>query len=233
MGFNVIDGRAADFGVRPAYHYLAALFTAEGFLLAPVAALCALGAARARGPLLLGLAFIAAHSLVPHKELRFLFPALPIFFAVAALGLEAARAPHWAPAGLLAGALLSAATFPTLTYGRLGLSNPPRRTPALDHAGPENRLLLAARGRDDLCGLQLRSVEHWRTGGYSYLHRPVPLYPREGAPDPSRYNYIIARRGEVAGEEISVERDRALVRTRTGCLPDENFSWLLEPPRPR
>ena len=40
-----------------------------------------------------GVLFVTIYSLLPHKELRFLFPVLPIFVAAAAVGLE--KIKYW------------------------------------------------------------------------------------------------------------------------------------------
>jgi hypothetical protein len=178
--------------------------------------------------LLVAAGFLLVHSLIPHKELRFVFPLLPLVAAQAAVGLD--RVAGWWSAGLLACALASLVTLPWLTFGRLGIRNPPAEARALDYGGPENRLLVQAGQREDLCGLRLESLPHWRTGGFAYFHRNAPLYraerPGEGE---GHYNYVIARRGQVAGEEVAVDHDVALVRlAEARCTPDPAYDWHLE-----
>jgi hypothetical protein len=180
---------------------------------------------------LLALGFFAVHSFIPHKELRFLFPIIPLLCAQAAVGLDRIAAPARIPVALvvLALSVASLASLPTLTFGRLGISNPSGELSAIDYVGPENRLLLRARRLDDLCGLKIASIDNWRTGGYAYLHQRVPMYRFEppGAGE-GHFNYVIARRGTVAGTEVAVERDVALVRLPTGCTPDLTYDWHLE-----
>ena len=67
------------------------------------------------------------------------------------------------------------------------------------------------------------------TGGYTYLHRPVPLYPVDG---PSRetgyFNYAIAFRSpDLAGETRAVDGSLALVRVRATCVGDDRYNWSL------
>ena len=170
LRFNLIEGRSSSFGTAPFFHYVQALVTTEGLTMIPVVALTAYGARTRPAIPLIALGFFVVHSFIPHKELRFLFPIIPLLCAQAALGLDrlADRSAGW---GLIALATVSLATLPTLTFGRLGIWNPSGS--AIDYAGPENRLLLRARELTDLCGLKIASIDNWRTGGYAYLHQRV------------------------------------------------------------
>jgi hypothetical protein len=227
LQFNLVEGRASAFGTAPFFHYLAAFVTAEGLTMVPLVALAAVGARRSPKPLVIIAGFLLVHSLIPHKELRFVFPVVPVLCAQAALGLEA-RGPRaqWA---LMAVAVLSLVSLPTLTFGRLGISNPPKETSALDYGGPENRLLVKAGALADVCGLRIESIAHWRTGGFAWFHRRVPLYgtdrPNQGA---GHFNYVIAKRGSVEGAELAVDHDVALVRVANSCSEDATYDWHLE-----
>jgi hypothetical protein len=80
---------------------------------------------------------------------------------------------------------------------------------------------------DDLCGLRIMTLQHWRTGGYSYLHRRVPIYRVEWEPPEGAFNYVIAESGP--GEPIAVDGKVGLFRVRSdGCRPDPAFTWSLE-----
>lgn len=226
LRFNLIEGRSSDFGTAPFLHYVQALATTEGLTMIPVIALTAYGARTRPAVPLIALGFFLVHSYIPHKELRFLFPIIPLLCAQAALGLDR-LADRRAGFGLIVLALISLATLPTLTFSRLGIWSPSGS--AIDYGGPENRLLLRARSLTDLCGLKIASIDNWRTGGYAYLHQRVPMYRFEppGAGD-GHYNYAIARRGTIAGTEVATERDLALIRLPTGCTPDLTYDWHLE-----
>ncbi len=228
LRFNLVEGRASAFGTSPFFHYVSAFVTAEGLTFVPLVLLTALGARKRPELPLIVLGFFLVHSLIPHKELRFLFPLVPLLAAQAALGLDLVKPKVQLAVLALAG--LSLLTLPWLTFGRLGIHDPPRDTSALDFGGPENRLLIRAGKLDDLCGLRLASLTHWRTGGYAYFHHRAPIYradkPEEGA---GHYNYVIARHGTVEGTELAVDHDVALIKLNDApCTPDPTYDWHLE-----
>jgi hypothetical protein len=233
LRFNVLEGRGAAWGVAGPGYYPRVL---ESALTPPLAwsllLLWLLGARRAPGLFLAALAYGLAHTLIAHKELRFLLPALPLGFAVAALGVDALPrpGPRWAALGLLGfGAVASAGAFPQLTFGQLGAYEDSRpQASAFDDAGPINRLLLAAHDRADLCGLKIEATHLAWTGGVTYLHRPVPLYPHTGPPRQSGfYNYVIAWApggGEVVAREGNLVLAKLPVST---CANDPGYQWRL------
>jgi len=172
--FNLIEGRASSFGVSPVWHYVTSFVTADGLVVVPLVLLSALVARRRPElPLMVG-GFFVVHSFIPHKELRFLFPIVPLLAAHAALGLELVK--PFVQRMLLGLAVISLGTLPWLTFGRLGIHDPPRETRALDLGGPYNRLLVKAGKLEDLCGLRIADFPNWRPGGYAYFHRTAPPY---------------------------------------------------------
>ncbi|XP_077419025.1 GPI alpha-1,2-mannosyltransferase 3-like isoform X2 [Vanacampus margaritifer] len=107
---NVLDGKAGFFGTEPWHWYLT-----EGFpvIIGPHAPLflcgCFLASRRYRILLVAIALFVGVHSLLPHKELRFIYPVLP--FCMIFCGATLARMRAWrraAAAGLLASNLLMA-----------------------------------------------------------------------------------------------------------------------------
>src|SRR5207248_223955 len=89
-------------------------------------------------------AYYVVHAVIPHKELRFLFPVLPILCALAAVGTQQLydwkpRAGWAAAAVALVASVLSAELFPRLTFRDLGI-NDPNHPSAFDRGGPESRL---------------------------------------------------------------------------------------------
>jgi alpha-1,6-mannosyltransferase len=87
--FNAVQGRSSEWGVSPPGWYFASALPRAlhaAYLLAPLGAALA---PAARAPLAAGAAFAALYSALPHKELRFLFPALPLWNLAAGAGLAA------------------------------------------------------------------------------------------------------------------------------------------------
>jgi hypothetical protein len=227
LRFNLIEGRASAFGTSPFWLYVTALTTAEGVTLVPLALLSLSAVRRAPEVPLILFGFLLVHSLIPHKELRFVFPLIPLLAAHAALGFDLVK-PQ-VQGAVLTLALISLAALPWLTFGRLGIHDPPRDTSALDFGGPYNRLLKKAGTLDDLCGLRIADFPNWRTGGYAYFHKNAPLYraekPGEGE---GHFNYVIAKQGAFAGTEVAVDQGVALVHLGTPCTPDPAYDWRLE-----
>jgi GPI mannosyltransferase 3 len=235
---NLVEGRAAGWGTSWIGFYPVTLVRSMGPAGFLMLAFAAMAIRRSFGLWLLAVAFGVAHSLIPHKELRFLLPALPLFCALAGIGLDQVRslAPVWLFRSLtvlvLASVLLSAATFHRLTFRDLGgpyLEVQPGDS-AYDNSGSVNRLLFAANRRPDLCGLEIQSVQLHRTGGYSYLHRPVPLYGPDGpASESGKFNYVIASVGSTApAQVVAVDGEQALARLpATACRPDPGYAPRL------
>jgi hypothetical protein len=195
LRFNLIWGGGERWGVSPPSFYLRAMLASNGPALLVLVLGFVAGLARTWPVAVPALLFLAIHSVVPHKELRFLYPALPLFLMCAAVGLavliERARWLRKRPAetaALLAGALVLVfglharrVTFEDIGQGDQvpGEAGPQTRSVwgCLDQ---QNRLLADVGGRADLCGLILPDANAYWTGGYSYLRRRVPiLWPED------------------------------------------------------
>lgn len=234
LRFNVFEGGSVRFGRSPPGYFTLALLHTVGPLCAVGAGLVLLAVRRARALFGIALLFFIPHWISPHKELRFLFPLVPLWCVLAAVGLQSLLESrrHWIGAAtvvaMLAMAVYSAASFRHLTYAQFGLPQIQAMS-ALDAGGPENRLLLAAHGAPELCGLKVMSQELDYLGGFSYLHRRVPLYGPGGPPDESRhFNYAIAARNAVSGKVVAEDSGLVLARLFDGsCEPDRNYNWHL------
>jgi GPI mannosyltransferase 3 len=227
--FNLIEGKASQWGTSPPAFYVKALFTSMPGVTIALGVGLLLGLRRAGGVVLLGLLFVGAHSAIGHKELRFILPALPVLFAGAAAGFSV-RWPK-VRAGLLAGVVLvslfSGVRFHKLTFGQLGAYPDRKDVSAWDDYGPVFRLMLAASKQADVCGLMIEAHLAW-TGGSAYLHRNAPLY-MPGWGQPGQFNYAIVGHDRVPGlPVIATDGPMELIRMpNPTCIPDPNYHWNL------
>ncbi|HET9037465.1 MAG TPA: hypothetical protein VFN45_14735, partial [Myxococcaceae bacterium] len=174
--------------------------------------------------------FLAVHSAIPHKELRFILPVLPAAMALAGVGLAVAatRVDRRLPLGLaLLGAVISAARFHTLTFGQLGAYEGQREAvSAYDDFGPVNRLLLVASELPQVCGLKVEATHIAWAGGYTYFHRDAPMYSHLGPPRGSRHYDVVLTAPYAVPPQAVVARDGPLVLARLfdgPCIPDPGY----------
>ncbi|MBS2026996.1 MAG: hypothetical protein JST54_03745 [Deltaproteobacteria bacterium] len=227
--FNLIEGKASKWGTSPFGYYLQTAWTSTG----PSALLIPLGLAaiwtRARGYVVVVLAYWLAHSVIPHKEFRFLLPIVPFAMGLAGAGLgqiyEQLKLPRW-PATLLAAAFFIMGYTASLgaTMAELGQDvNGPGGQRSVWHADEAtSRLLLQVGARDDLCGVVVTGQGPAWTGGYTYLHRGVPYFFRMGQMELSGANYIIAldvQRVPDAYVQVGRYERFVLYRRDGGCQP--------------
>ncbi len=181
--FNLIEGRAAAWGQAPPIYYLDALWSSIGPGVLVIAAGLLLALRKAWALVALIIVYIAAHSAVPHKELRFLLPVMPLALSLAAAGLAPAMKKIGGWSAPLLSALLvwsfvdkaSTITFEQMGQPR-GLGNEFSYGASPWRAGEGvNRVLMEASTRADLCGLLVDDIHPAVTGGYAYLHRDVPM----------------------------------------------------------
>lgn len=175
---NIGEGRAAEFGEEGPTYYLEMISLALGAALPAIIAF-ALLAGRRYWPLILALIVnIAMHSLIGHKEYRFVW--LSVFMILVLAGIGSVNITEWLiarrwpgrPAGWLVLAILCAGWF--------GLS----RT-VLDEEGVTRRLQLKGGAyslaahdtvtRPEVCGI---SVSEGHSGHLidTLLRRPLPIY---------------------------------------------------------
>jgi hypothetical protein len=197
--FNLLQGGASTFGVEPPGYFVTTLWSSAG----PVVVLFGLGLlvalARVPATVVACLTFLALHSAIPHKEFRFLVPVLPLMVSASAIGLamlvQRTRAPVWVPpaAATLIGVLFVNSAR-AANYERLGQYAGTQRAASSPWNTDEelNLLLSDAGSRDDLCGMLVLGARAAFTGGYTYLHRPVPLlYRHRTCEDTKTANYVI------------------------------------------
>jgi len=170
---NSLQGIAAAIGTEAPGYYLDYL-TIALLPLPLLLGLAAIGATRFPALAIAAVATAAMHSLLPHKEVRFIYLALaaaPILIGLGAthvFRLLASRHGQRAitvavPAFLALSAILSLYIATSPLSGRWMFQR------GMVHA------FLAAHREPRLCGLQVRDIPSWRSGGYTYLNRDVPL----------------------------------------------------------
>jgi phosphatidylinositol glycan class B len=187
--YNLYYGVSAEISVDPNLYYLlgelGVWLTAAPFVLL----LIGLGARRIPVLLVTALTVIAVHTGIAHKEYRFIYPAILLFMVLAAVGL--AQLTSWAAQwlhrhGMRQGAATalsvvvlsgywSAVAFNLWSSGTLAQLR--------QRAHDELVAMSFVHDMPTLCGVGLYGEEAWvRYGGYTYLHRPVPMYwPKDEA----------------------------------------------------
>ena len=100
--YNWVQGRGALFGASPPGYYLRVLWTSMPSIAVVMVPAVLLGALRAPALATTVALFVAVHSAIPHKELRFILPVLPAAMALAGVGLAVAatRVDRRLPLGL-------------------------------------------------------------------------------------------------------------------------------------
>jgi hypothetical protein len=232
LRFNLIEGKAAGWGVAPWYFFFARLWTSMPFVTTALAAGLLLGVRRSPALFVVGMLFLALHSASPHKEYRFILPVIPVLAALAAVGFSALsleRVRQGALAALVLASVLSGATADKLTFGQLGQYPGRGADSAWDDNGPVNRLMLVASQQADLCGLFTPVHPAWM-GGATYLHRKAPLYAPNWPYDcvqAGTCNYVIVPKGANL-PVVAEDKNFVLARVpNSPCRQDVNYSWRL------
>jgi GPI mannosyltransferase 3 len=196
---NSLQGIAAAIGTQPAdyyWDYLVIVLLPLPLLLG----LAVMGATRFPALAIAALATLVMHSLLPHKEVRFIYLALaaaPILIGLGATRVFQILAERYGPRAITAGVpsflVLVVVLTGFIATGPLGPRWSMQR--GMVHA------FLAAHREPGLCGLQVRDIPSWRSGGYTYLNRDVPLMFDPYVPEvhqkgaPFLLRYIVEREG--------------------------------------
>src|SRR5487761_736790 len=188
---NAIEGRSALYGTQPWFWYLLVL----AVQMLPLVILSLFGVGRCPFLGWIVLIILASHSMISHKEVRFIYPVMPLVVTLAGVGIveiandfnESFKNPVLAPkvivgTGLVLCGLLSYWVAPRFPYWQK------------DSGG------VAAFGQlsknPGICGVGLYEVPWFETGGYTYLHQNVPIVlipgPKEFDKEASNFNAVIA-----------------------------------------
>jgi GPI mannosyltransferase 3 len=175
---NLLEHRSLAYGKQSPLWFAGQFVQLWGAALLPVAVFFVIGAPRAKLMAATAIVVVLSHSLVGHKEISFIYAALPAGMIVAGIGtarvvtaLPGLLRPRWTPAATAAVAAILWMMVAVLTGGG-GLR------PMWSHGSDMLRLWVSLRERPDLCGVGLYGAGfRWQwTGGYTYLNRKVPIY---------------------------------------------------------
>ncbi len=169
---NLIDDRAAIYGTEPIYWYFGFIFVTWTWATPLILALLL----RARGILLLwiavALAIILIHAFIPHKEYRFILPAIACLIVAAAIASADVLQRYAEDVPLLHKrlALAAVALLWVLASASLAFTGSFRDQwfagrPVIEASFDLSKFA-------PLCGVLLAD----ELGGYAHLHRAVPMY---------------------------------------------------------
>jgi len=193
--FNVLSGGAElHFGSSPASYYVLPLLEATPIWVWPTLA-ALLWTQRLRVPawLFLAAVYVAALFSTPHKEQRFLYPALVLLViggATEAVRLvQKLRQPALRACALVALCVLSVGTH----YFHTELE--PQR-------GDQFRAIVTVARDPELTGLVIVNEGLWGSGGFFYIGKPIPWLTCDWPSDPS---FQMATRNPVFNRAISYD----------------------------
>jgi hypothetical protein len=245
--FNVLEGQSLRFGVVPWYGYLEWLGGHWSWAVLPMVAFAALGS-RVRPDLAVAaIVVLVTHSAFGHKEYRFVYPAILLVVVLAGVGTASAvsRVIATRPAAgrAVVAALVSvwvalsawrAAEF--RSDGSFGFTRPGASMWTQGRGGLESMEML---GSDpSVCGVGLVNV-HWGwTGGYTWMHRDVPIVLVLDPPSLRRYGaafdalIVDPPNASAFGGGFRIERcweDVCVLRRSGGCaaLPGAHINAQL------
>ena len=220
MEFSNITGRAVGppiAGLRPFGWYVEQL----GERLGPAAILMVPAVRKNSILAAVAVTIVASHELIAFKHMYIVAMALPLFVMLMGLGAAEVTRAMWKSAWQLRPGLaaLPGVALITIASAVWGAAYSPwdSQTNVLQAFAKLGR-------QSDACGVGF--TMHWSlTGGYSYLHRDVPLYPlryeKDPAP-PSAYNYIVGPSTANSFPGYKVQRcegETCILERPGGCAP--------------
>ena len=178
--FNIVDDVASQFGVTPPLAYLGEYIISWG----PARILILLSILPAvrhhRALFWAALVNLAVHSLIGHKEYRFIHLTTTIFILLSAVGTVevalwlrrrlAPRAPQWVVLALI----------PLWAAASAALAATPPRATGWTQFNASMALMARAGDMPGSCGVAFERTWFWTSGGYVTLRRNVPIYLEAG-----------------------------------------------------
>jgi phosphatidylinositol glycan class B len=235
-----LKGGNRAYGSESFDYYFRVLWTQMRWPWLVVLAGLARAAPRAKWLTAVVLVFVLVHCFVPLKQMRFLVPVVPLALALSGTGIAlllddaAVRLPGLAPWRMSSAAAASialsaalASALPRLSYGAMGDFAKARRS-AWGYQAQATLLLSQLGQMSDLCGVILPKMDWGFAGGYTYLHRDVPLFRNFAQTATSGANYAVAVHGTQVpnGFEVVETRGEFELYRRSGeCVaPPEGYS---------
>ncbi len=214
---DMVLGVTAEQGLEPWYWYIGVEVLNWSGALVPLLVLGWLGARRMPCVGFLVLFILVFFTLISHKTYRFIYPALPFFIILVGLGTSEVVArlgrayPRWAEAlvglAVIGWPLTSAALFIDDHFQTY-----------MHKDGAVLDAFVSVGRQPSLCGVGIVGIKSWRTPGYTYLHRNVPMYllpADEIARRKASFNYLIASQDSPVGTADF---------TRMSCAANAGFS---------
>ncbi len=209
---NVVEGKSKSYGLgtSPWYFYGVMLWRTWSWSLFPLVGLALLGARCLPLAGAVALSIFVAHSYIGHKEYRFVYPSLLLVVMLASVGLVS-WLEYWMEhkeARLRSLSLgLACAVGLSVSVG-LGVRFNTDHTmntfggPTVSHwqhlqGSLQAFSLLSTESK--VCGVGVWGMDKSFTGGYTYLHRKIPLHVLEKASYPKlkvqfpRFNALVTR----------------------------------------
>jgi phosphatidylinositol glycan class B len=219
---NTLDHVSSGMGTKGADYYLDYLVLTLG----PAAVLLIVGAVRMPALAVAAAVTLLLHSLVPHKEVRFIY--LTIAAAPILIGSGAAWLIDRLTQGRQAFGVGAATLFlmlAALLSWRTG-TGPLGSRWQVERASVE--ATLAAHAEPAMCGLLVRDVWFWRSGGYTYLNRDVPLWygyydPNLKLPHTDRPEIVRVMRDGHEVPQFTLDRVGANTRRFSHMIADQGW----------
>lgn len=221
---NIGHDRARAYGVDGPWFYPVQMAAAWAIWIVPLLALAWLGARRCPALAAMALTNIVVHSLIAHKEYRFILLSTMTIALLAALGsievLTRGRTMRgwrrlWQTGAERAGEIRDGIAVRedgrrlaqrrlAIGWGLAALTSlfMPDQADAWADGRAGNHMMELVGADRGICGVALWDVRWARLGGYVHVHRPVPFYLPGATPDPgptfwrtqAGYNAVIAPR---------------------------------------
>lgn len=194
---NIVKGVSSDYGTLPAvYFFIAPIFSWGLPLSILIVCQIAIGSRRFPALFAVALTIFLTQSLVPHKEWRFIFPALPPLFTLCGLAViqeiqdigGQRKSPTFSNMFAMAAVLIWAGVS-------LAVALAPSYRPSWTFRNQFIEAFALAASQPGLCAVGLVNVLWIETPGSAALPAGIPIYANrstEGARDRAGYNVAVS-----------------------------------------